>query len=203
MTNTLKTWIYLLILTALIMTLGEALGGRQGLLLGFVVALGMNFFSYFYSDQMVLSTYHAIPVEGVDPYGLQNIVTKLAERAGIPKPKVYIIPTETPNAFATGRNPMHASVAATEGILRILNKEELEGVLAHELSHVNHRDTLIMAVAALLGTVVMFLANSFKWMTIFGGKQKSNTGENAVAGLVIAFLAPISATLIQLAISRS
>ena len=130
------------------MFFGQLLGGRQGLLVAFLFALVMNFVSYFYSDKLVLHAYGARLVEGVDPYGLQDIVTNLAVKAGIPKPAVYIIPIETPNAFATGRNPEHAAVAATEGILKLLTREEMEGVLAHELSHVQDRDTLIMAVAA-------------------------------------------------------
>jgi len=203
MTNTLKTWIYLIILAALMMTVGQALGGRQGLLLGFILALVVNFFSYFYSDKLVLSMYHAALIEGVDPYGLQDTVIKLSKRFSIPKPNVYIIPSETPNAFATGRGPGYASIAATEGILRLLNPEELEGVLAHELSHVRHKDTLIMAIAATLGTVIMFIANSFRWLAVLGDTRERNGRSNAVAGLFLAFLAPIAASLIQLSISRS
>jgi len=201
MSNSIKTWIYLFILTVIIMLLGQSLGGRQGLLIAFILALSLNFVSYFFSDKIVLRAYGARPVEGVDPYGLQDLVTSLANKAGIPKPQVYIIPSETPNAFATGRNPQHAAVAATEGILKLLTREEMEGVLAHELSHVQDRDTLIMAVAATLGTVVMYLASFFRWAAIFGSRD--NDRENFVAELFLAILAPIAATLIQLAISRS
>jgi heat shock protein HtpX len=196
MTSALKTWIYLFILTAFVMTVGELLGGRQGLLLGFVVAVGMNFFSYFYSDKLVLSMYSAVPVEGTDPFGLQVIVVKLAKQIGIPKPRVFIIPSETPNAFATGRSPAHASVAATEGILRLLSREELEGVLAHELTHVNHRDTLIMAVAATLGTAIMFLSGS-------RNPNAARSSNNIFIGLLISIVAPVAATLIRFAISHS
>ncbi len=201
MVNHLKTLLYLLALTALIMFLGEAMGGRQGLLLAFIFSLGLNLMSYFYSDQIVLWTYGARLVEGTDPYGLQETVAALAARAGIPKPKVYLIPSETPNAFATGRSPYHASVAATEGILQLLTKEEMKGVLAHELSHVSHRDTLLMAVAAVLGSVIMYLANMFKWAAIFGRRDDRN--ENVIGTLFIAMFAPLAATLIQLAMSRS
>jgi heat shock protein HtpX len=202
MSSQLKTWVYLIALSGLVMFIGHAIGGRQGLLTAFIFALFMNFFSYFYSDNLVLHTYGAQRVEGVDPYGLQNIVAKLAERARIPKPDVYIIPSETPNAFATGRSPKHASVAATEGILRILTRDELEGVLAHELSHVEHRDTLIMAVAATLGTVIMYLANAFRWAAFLGMEREDDTRNNYVANFLVALVAPLAAMLIQLAISR-
>jgi heat shock protein HtpX len=202
MSNNIKTWIYLFLLTVLIMFFGQALGGRQGLLVAFIFAIGLNFVSYFYSDKLVLKTYGARRVEGVDPYGLQTIVASLALRANIPKPDVYIIPSETPNAFATGRSPSHASVAATEGILKLLNRDELEGVLAHELSHVHDRDTLIMAVAATLGTVIMYLATAFRWVAVFGRRDRQENN-NVVAGLFLAMFAPVAATLIQLAVSRS
>jgi len=202
MQNALKTWIYLLALTALVMLVGQALGGRQGLLAAFVLAMIMNFVSYFFSDKIVLWTYGARPIEGVDPYCLGQIVSSLAEKAGIPKPAVYIIPSETPNAFATGRSPSHAAVAATEGILNLLTKEEMEGVLAHELSHVQHRDTLIMAVAATLGTVIMYLARMFQFAAFFGNPRDEEDRSNAVAGVFLAILAPLAAMLIQLAISR-
>ena len=204
MNNQVKTWVYLIGLSALTMYLGNLIGGRQGLLLAFIFSLVLNLLSYFYSDQIVLSTYGARQVEGVDPYGLQNIVKELALRAHIPKPKVYIIPSETPNAFATGRSPKHASVAATEGILRLLSKEELTGVLAHELSHVQHRDTLIMAVAATLGTVVMYLASALRWAAVFGVEKKGRVErDNVIGSLFVALIAPFAAALIQLALSRS
>jgi heat shock protein HtpX len=204
MSNNLKTWFYLLVLSALLMFVGSAFGGRQGLLIGFVLALATNFVSYFYSDKIVLRMYGARPVEGIDPYGLQDMVAKLADQIGIPKPKVYIIPTETPNAFATGRSPQHAAVAATEGILKLLTREEMEGVLAHELSHVQHRDTLIMAVAATLATVIMYLAQMARWAAIFGGMRRDDDdrGSGVLETLLLALVAPLAATVIQLAISR-
>lgn len=203
MSNRIKTWFYILALTVLVMAVGQALGGRQGLLIAFIFAMAMNFFSYFFGDKLILRTYGARLVEGMDPYGLQKIVTDLAERARVPKPDVYIIPSETPNAFATGRSPNHASVAATEGILRLLTKEELQGVLAHELSHVQHQDTLIMATAATLATIIMYLANAFRWATFFGMEKKGNDRESIAGGIAIALVAPFAATLIQLAVSRS
>jgi heat shock protein HtpX len=190
--NTVKTFIYVLVLTVAVMSVGNYLGGRQGLLLGFVISLGLNVFSYFYSDQMILKMYRAIPVAGVDPFRLQEIVTKLSLKIGIPKPEVFIIPCDTPNAFATGRNPKHASVAVTEGILRLLSKEELEGVLAHELSHVNHRDTLIMAIAATLGSFIFF-----------GAKTNQGKNNNVLVGLLFTLLTPVAAFFIQSALSRS
>jgi heat shock protein HtpX len=203
MTNQIKTWIYLIVLTCLIMFLGELVGGRQGLLAAFVLSLVVNFFSYFCSDKLILHTYGARLVEGIDPYGLQKLVAKLAERASIPKPDVYIIPSETPNAFATGRSPKHASVAATEGILRLLTKEELEGVLAHELSHVQQCDTLIMAIAACLGTTVMYLANALRWVPFFRADNDSENRNSFATSILIAIVAPFAAVLIQLALSRS
>jgi heat shock protein HtpX len=197
----IKTWLYLILLSAFAMFLGNALAGRQGLLLGFVFSLIANLISYFYSDRLLLWTYGAQLIEGIDPYGLQTTITKLCERAGIPRPKIYIIPSETPNAFAIGRSPMNAGIAATEGILKLLSREEMEGVLAHELSHIQHRDTLIMMVAATLGSVVMYVANSFKWVVIFG-RERKNQGENMVGQLFLAFFSPIAATLIQLAVNR-
>ncbi|MDZ4676384.1 MAG: M48 family metalloprotease [Oligoflexia bacterium] len=198
----IKTWLYLILLSAVAMYLGSALAGRQGLLLAFVISFTINLVSYFYSDRLILWTYGAQLIEGIDPYGLQNTVTKLCEKIGIPKPKVYIIKSDTPNAFAVGRSPLKASVAATEGILTLLSREEIEGVLAHELSHINHKDTLIMMVAATLGSFVMYLANSFKWVVIFG-KENKNQDKNMVGQLFLAFFSPIAAFIIHLAVSRN
>jgi heat shock protein HtpX len=195
MSNQIKTWFYLVVLTALVMFCGQYFGGRQGLLVGFILAMGMNFFTYFYSDKLILAAYGAQKVEGVDPYGLQELVSRLALQTKIPKPSVYIIPSETPNAFATGRSPKYASVAVTEGIIRLLNKDELASVLAHELSHVEHRDTLLMAIAATLGTTVMLLANLFR--------RTDEASNNFARSVLIAIFAPFAATFIQLAISRS
>lgn len=202
----LKTWLFLLALTAVALYLGEALGGRQGLLVAFVISMGMNFVSYFYSDKIALWTYNARPLEGADLYGLNKIVGDLAIRAGIPKPKVYLIPSETPNAFATGRSPQNASVAATEGLLRLLSKEEIKAVMAHEISHVINRDTFIMMVAATLGSIIMYLANVFKWTALLGNHSGSSDRDNpggAASHIVLALVAPIAAILIQMAVSRN
>jgi heat shock protein HtpX len=199
-----KTWFFLLALTALVLFLGQAIGGRQGLLIAFILTTALNFLSYFFSDQIVLWTYGAQPLEGADPYGLNDMVERIAKKAAIPKPKVFIIPTETPNAFATGRSPQNSSIAATQGILKLLSKEEIEGVLAHELSHVSHQDTFIMMIAATMGSVVMYLAHIFQWTALFGrpNNDKNNPG-GAVSSLLGAVIAPVAATLIQLAVSRN
>jgi heat shock protein HtpX len=172
-----------------------------------VLALGMNFFSYWFSDKMVLAMYRAQPVDEASAPELFAMVRNLATRAQIPMPRVYIIPTDTPNAFATGRNPEHAAVAATEGIMRILNREELEGVIAHELSHVKNRDTLIMTIAAALAGAITYLAHMAQWAAIFGGSRRDSEeeggGGGVIGALALAILAPIAAMLVQLAISRS
>ena len=180
------------------MFLGEALGGGQGLVLGFVVAVAANFGSYWFSDKIVLRMYSA-QEDGPD-HRLYRLVSDLARRAGLPQPRVYVIPQASPNAFATGRNPQHAAVAATEGILQILDDRELEGVLAHELAHVKHRDILISSVAATLAAAVMMIS---RFAMFFGGSRDDREGQNPVALLATIILAPIAAMLIQAAISRS
>jgi heat shock protein HtpX len=199
MSNAVKTAILLGALSALFLFLGETLGGAQGLVLGFVFAIGTNFFAYWFSDKMVLRMYNAQEV-GPD-HRLSRLVSRLAARAGLPMPRVYILPQASPNAFATGRNPEHAAVAATEGILQILNDEELEGVLAHELAHVKHRDILISSVAATLAAAIMMAAR----FAIFfgGGRSNDREGSNPIALLATMILSPIAAMLIQAAISRS
>ena len=200
MTNGLKTALLLGAMSALLLFLGEALGGAQGLVLGFVFAVGTNFVSYWFSDKIVLKMYGA---KEVGPgHKLYEMTTRLASRAGLPQPKVYIIAEQSPNAFATGRDPQHAAVAATEGILRILNDDELEGVIAHELAHVKHRDILISSIAATLGATIMMVA---RFSMFFGGgsRDDDNRGSNPVALIATMLLAPIAAMLIQVAISRS
>jgi len=200
MTNGLKTALLLGAMSALLLFLGEALGGAQGLVLGFVFAVGTNFVSYWFSDKIVLKMYGA---KEVGPgHKLYEMTTRLARRAGLPQPKVYIIAEQSPNAFATGRDPQHAAVAATEGILRILNDDELEGVIAHELAHVKHRDILISSIAATLGATIMMVA---RFAMFFGGgsRDDDNRGSNPVALIATMLLAPIAAMLIQAAISRS
>jgi heat shock protein HtpX len=199
MSNADKPAFLLGVLSALFLFLGEVLGGAQGLLLGFVFAVGTNFFAYWFSDKMVLRMYNAQEV-GPD-HRLYRIVNRLAARAGLPMPRVYIIPQPSPNAFATGRNPQHAAVAATEGILQILSDEELEGVLAHELAHVKHRDILISSVAATLAAAIMMAARFA--MFFGGGRNDDRQGSNPIALLATMILAPIAAMLIQAAISRS
>jgi heat shock protein HtpX len=199
MSNTLKTAVLLGALSALLLLIGEALGGAQGMVIGFLFAVITNFGSYWFSDKIVLSMYRASEV-GPD-HRLTKIVTRLAARAGLPQPRCYIIPQASPNAFATGRNPEHAAVAATEGILQILNDEELEGVLAHELAHVKHRDILTSSIAATIAAAIMMVS---RFAMFFGGSRDDDRrGGNPIALLATIILAPIAAMLIQMAISRS
>jgi heat shock protein HtpX len=202
MTNTIKTAMLLGLLSAVLMFIGQALGGSQGLVFGFFFAVLMNFGSYWFSDKIVLRMYKAQEVGA--GHRLYEIVANLSQRAGLPMPKVYIIPDPSPNAFATGRNPQHAAVAATEGILRILSEEELAGVIAHELAHVKHRDILISSVAATLAAAIMMIAHFARFAAIFGGgRSDDREGSNPIALFATVLLAPIAAALIQAAISRS
>ena len=200
--NQLKTLMLLAALTALLLWLGQTFFGQQGMLIALVMALVMNFGSYWFSDKIVLSMYGAQPVSEADAPELFTIVRNLTQKAGLPMPKVYVIPEEAPNAFATGRNPDHAAVAVTQGLLRLMSREEIEGVLAHELGHVKHRDTLIMTVAATMAGALSHLATMALW---FGGGRSSDDreGGNPIAGLIAVIVAPIAAMLIQMAISRS
>jgi heat shock protein HtpX len=206
MTNVLRTTVLLAALTALFLVIGGAIGGNQGLFIAFVFALLMNFASYWFSDKIVLSMYGAREVSLHEAPDLYRLVQRLAQRTGIPMPRVYIIPSDAPNAFATGRNPQHGAVAVTEGILRTLDTDELAGVLAHELGHIRNRDTLIMTVAATLAGAITMLAHMAQWGAIFGfGRrdEEDSGGGGMLSLLFMAILAPIAATLIQLAISRS
>jgi heat shock protein HtpX len=186
------------LLSGVLLFIGELVGGADGLVLFFGIAVVMNFVSYWFSDKIVLRMYHAKQVGPEHP--LYQIVARLAQRAGLPIPKVYIIPDASPNAFATGRNPSHASVAATEGILQALSESELEGVMAHELAHVKHRDILISSVAATIAAAIMMVSRS---LMFFGGRHDDDEGSNPIAMLAMIILAPIAAMLIQAAISRS
>jgi heat shock protein HtpX len=200
MANTVKTALLLGLLTALVLLIGSAFG-EGGLLVAFVIALVMNVGSYWFADRLVLRMYHATEV-GPD-HVLARITARLAAKAGLPMPRVYVIPDPSPNAFATGRNPHHAAVAATEGILELLSEPELEGVIAHELSHVKHRDILISSVAAMIAATVMMLANMARFAAFFGvGRDDRQDGPSPVALLATALLAPVAAMLIQMAISR-
>src|SRR2546429_8661956 len=198
MNNSVKTVLLLGLLSGVLLALGELLGGAQGLVVAFGFAIVMNFVSYWFSDKIVLKMYRAHEV-GPD-HRLSQIVRRLAMQAGLPMPKAYVIPEMSPNAFATGRNPQHAAVAATEGILRILTDDELEGVLAHELAHVKHRDILISSVAATLAAAIMMVS---RFAMFFGGSRDDREGGNPIALLATIILAPIAAMLIQAAISRS
>jgi heat shock protein HtpX len=205
--NTLKTFILLAALTALLLLLGQALGGRSGLYFGLVIALVMNMVGYWFSDKIALAMSRAREVSVQDAPELHQAVEKLAVQAGLPKPRVYIIPQETPNAFATGRNPEHAAVAVTEGILRLLRPEELEGVLAHELSHIRNRDILISSVAAVIAGAISYVAMMARWGAFFGGGSSDDDegggGGNLIVVIILSILAPLAAMLIQMAISRS
>jgi heat shock protein HtpX len=205
MSNALKTTLLLGLLTGLLLWVGQYLGGSQGLVIALVFAGVMNLGSYWFSDRIVLAMYGARPLSDENAPDLFRIVRELAAAAQMPMPRVYMIPSDSPNAFATGRSPEHAAVAVTEGILRLLSADELRGVLAHELSHVKNRDTLISAIAATLAGVILWIANMAKWAAIFGGMRRDEReGEGGGLGLLfMIILAPLAATLIQLAISRS
>jgi heat shock protein HtpX len=204
--NTFRTTILLALLTALLIWIGDMLGGRQGAVIALVIAGAMNFFSYWFSDKIVLKMYRGAEVTANDDPELYGLVRDLAMRANLPMPKVYVIPEETPNAFATGRNPQHAAVAVTQGIRRILNKRELAGVLGHELSHVANRDILVSTIAATLAGAISYLAQMAQWAMIFGGNRDRDeeSGGGGIFGLIVMMIvAPLAAMLIQMAVSRS
>ncbi|MBC8055617.1 MAG: zinc metalloprotease HtpX [Rhizobiales bacterium] len=200
MFNLMKTAVLMAAITALFMAIGSLLGGRTGMMLALVVALGMNFFSYWFSDKLVLKMYNAQQVDETSAPQFYRMVAELAQRAQLPMPKVYLINEDAPNAFATGRNPENAAVAATTGILRVLSERELRGVMAHELAHVRHRDILISTVSATMAGAISMLAN---FAMFFGGRDSEGRSHNPVVGLLVMFLAPIAASLIQMAISRA
>jgi heat shock protein HtpX len=204
MMNTLKTTLFLALLTGLFVAIGGALGGRSGMTIAFVMALVMNFVSFWFSDKIVLKMYGAQPIGEAEAPVVYRIVRNLATKAGIPMPRLYLISSPTPNAFATGRSPQHAAVAVTDGIMRIMDEAELEGVLAHELSHVLNRDVLISTVAATLGGAISMLANMAQWGLMFGShRDDDERGGNPIALLATVILAPLAALLIQMAVSRS
>jgi heat shock protein HtpX len=201
--NGLKTVMLMMMLTLLLVFGGAALAGRSGMTIALIIAFGMNFISYFFSDKIVLRMYRAREVTEAEAPVLYRIVRRLTQKAGMPMPKVYIIPDMSPNAFATGRSPRHAAVAATEGIMQLLTEEELSGVMAHELSHVMHRDILIGTVAATIAGAISYLAQMAQWAMIFGGGRRDDNDGSPLASLVMMIVAPIAALLIQMAISRS
>jgi heat shock protein HtpX len=202
--NTMKTFLLMAVLTVLLVFVGRLLGGQGGMVLAFLFALVMNFGSYWFSDKVVLRMYHAREVTRSEAPELFQVVEELAGRAGLPVPRVYIIPNEQPNAFATGRNPEHAAVAVTEGILKTLSRDELRGVLGHELAHVKHRDILVGTIAATMAGAISMLASMAQWALIFGGGRGSDReGGNPLGGLAMMIVAPIAAMMIQMAISRS
>lgn len=207
MMNNLKTTFLLSLLTILLVFMGGAIGGKGGMMIAFCMAAVMNFGSYWFSDKIVLKMYKAREITREVHPSFYGMVERLAGRAGLPMPKVYIIPDDSPNAFATGRNPEHAAVAATEGILRILTPDELEGVMAHELSHVKNRDILISTVAATIAGAISMIGNMLQWGAMFGAGRGDNEEGGGVGGLIgslaMAIIAPIAAMLIQMAVSRS
>src|SRR5215468_10890807 len=205
MGNTFKTALLLTALTLLLMFIGRIFGGANGMLIALIIAAVLNFISYFYSDKIALAMYRAHPVTREELPRAYQIVERITQRVGLPMPKIYVIPTDSPNAFATGRNPQHASVAVTQGILNLLTDEELEGVLAHELGHVRNRDILISSIAATVAGAITYLAEMARWGMIFGGfeRDRDQRGGGGISALFMLILAPIAAMLIQLAVSRS
>lgn len=204
--NTFKAWLLMGVLSILLVLLGNTIAGQSGALLFFLIALGMNLFSYFYSDKIAIKMTGSYPISEVEAPELYEIVKRLSQRAGIPMPRLYVTPSDQPNAFATGRSPSHAAIAVTEGLLRILNRSEIEGVLAHELAHIKNRDVLIGTIAAALAGAITMMANAFQWAAISGlgrNEDEEEGGGSMVGGLLIALLAPLAAMIIQLAISRS
>ena len=205
MGNQIRTTILLAVLTALIIWAGQMLGGRQGMIIALIFAAAMNFFSYWFSDKIVLGMYRAqeiTPQEGPEIY---EMVQTLSQQAGLPMPRIYVIPQDTPNAFATGRNPEHAVVAVTQGLLKLMDKEEVMGVLAHELAHVKNRDILIGSIAATLAGAIMVLASMARWSALFAGGRSDGEGrgQGALGLIIMSIIAPLAAVVIQMAISRS
>jgi len=206
MLNRFKTTLLLTCLTLLMVAMGSAIGGKSGMVLAFFMACAMNFFSYWFSDKIVLRMYGAQEIGENDHPSFYGMVRRLAQQAGLPMPRVYIIPSESPNAFATGRNPAHAAVAATEGILRLLSPDELEGVMAHELAHVKNRDILVSTIAATFAGAISMLGSMLQWGAMLGAGRSDDEGEGAgglIGSLAMAIIAPLAAMLIQMAVSRS
>jgi len=203
MDNTFKTFVFMALLTVLLVLFGRMFGGQQGMIFAFILALVMNFGSYWFSDKLVLAMYRAREVNEAEVPELYNMVRRLSAQAGLPMPRVYIIPQAAPNAFATGRNPEHAAVAVTQGIMQLLSPEELEGVLGHELAHIKNRDILIGTIAATLAGAITLLADMARWSLLFGGLGRDDEDSHPLATLALMILAPLAALLIQMAISRA
>ena len=205
MGNTIRTTILLAVLTVLILLIGRMLGGRQGMFIALIFAAGMNFFSYWFSDKLVLKMYRAQEATPQEEPEIYQMVQTLTHRAGLPMPRIFVIPKDTPNAFATGRNPEHAVVAVTHGLLRLMDREEIMGVLAHELAHVKNRDILIGSIAATMAGAIMMLASMARWSAIFGGGRGGDRegGMGGIGLIVMSLLAPLGAMVIQMAISRT
>lgn len=205
MTNALKTFVLLTGLTLFLLFVGQAVGGQNGMLIAFAIAAVMNFVSYFFSDKIALAMYRAKPVTREQAPRVYSIVERLCMKTGLPMPKLYVIPQDSPNAFATGRNPKHSSVAVTEGIVNLLSDDELEGVLAHELGHVRNRDILIASIAATLAGAITMIARMAYWGALFGGggsRDDRDSSSSPIVALAMMILAPIAALLIQMAVSR-
>ena len=201
--NGLKTMFLMVTLTLMLVAIGNLLGGRSGMTMALVIAFGMNFISYWFSDKIVLKMYGAREVSETQAPELYSMTRELSYAAGLPMPKVYLMEQDQPNAFATGRNPEHGAIAVTTGIMRILSKEELKGVLAHELAHIKHRDILVATVAATIAGAISYLAQMAQWTMFFGGRDDERDGGNPLAVIVMMIVGPIAALLIQMAISRS
>jgi heat shock protein HtpX len=204
MGNWFKTALLLGLMTALIVIIGRLIGGQQGMIFAFILAMAMNFFSYWFSDKIVLSMYGAKEANPMENSRLYEIVRQITLRSDLPMPRIYIIPEDSPNAFATGRNPEHAVVAVTEGLLRLMDTDEITGVLSHEMAHIKNRDILIGSIAATMAGAIMIVANMARWSAFLGGRSDNDrSGLGAIGLLIMSILAPIGALLIQMAISRS
>jgi heat shock protein HtpX len=201
--NTCKTMVLMVTLSLMLVGIGAILGGKSGMTIALVIAFGMNFISYWFSDKIVLKMYGAREVSEAEAPELYSMTRELSYAAGLPMPKVYLMEQDQPNAFATGRNPEHGAIAVTTGIMRILSKEELKGVLAHELAHIKHRDILVATVAATIAGAISYLAQMAQWTMFFGGRDNERDGGSPLAAIVMMIVGPIAALLIQMAISRS